>query len=126
MLFIQEKKIKNKAKAFLLGDSIEKEVPDTYEFDYVSTKEDIIEKLEQFRPRIVYIGLSKAYDIVEMVRRIKELFPEVVIFTILPDYITDPQELLLKLEEAGVYKCYYADLILNTLIHDMYVALNME
>lgn len=58
--------------------------------------------------------------------RIKELFPLVVILANLSDSVKDQQEMILKLKEAGVYKCYYSTLIIDTLIHDMFVALNME
>lgn len=44
VLFIQEKQIKNRAKVLTLGDLIEKEVPDTYEIDYVSIKKNVIKK----------------------------------------------------------------------------------
>ena len=126
MLFIQEKKIKKRQKSLLLGDVIEKCVPDTYEMDYISIKENIIGKLEQFEPQIIYIGQSKAFDILELVTRIKELFPEVVVIVNLSDNVSDQQELIVKLKEAGVYKCYYSTLIVETLIHDMFVALNIE
>lgn len=126
VLFIQEKKIKNKAKVFTLGDIIEKLVPDTYEIDYISIKENIVEKIDQFKPQIIYIGQSKAFDILELVMRIKELFPLTVILANLSDRVNDQQELIIKLKEAGVYKCYYSTLIIETLVHDMFVALNME
>ncbi len=126
MLFIQEKKVKNRAKGLLLGDIIEKLVPDTYEIDYISIKENIIGKIDQFQPKIIYIGQSKAFDILELVMRIKELFPQMVILANLSDSVSDQQELIIKLKEAGVYKCYYSTLIVETLIHDMFVALNME
>lgn len=126
MLFIQEKKVKNKEKVLLLGDIIEKEVPDTYEIDYISIKENIIGKIDQFQPQIIYIGQSKAFDILELVTRIKERFPGVVILANISDNVSDQQELIIKLKEAGVYKCYYSTLIVETLVHDMFVALNME
>lgn len=94
--------------------------------DYISIKENIIGKLEQFQPQIIYIGQSKAFDILELVTRIKELFPEMVVIVNLSDNVSDQQELIVKLKEAGVYKCYYSTLIVETLIHDMFVALNME
>ncbi len=126
MLFIQEKKVKNRAKTLLLGDVIEKLVPDTYEIDYISIKENIIGKIDQFQPQIIYIGQSKAFGILELVMRIKELFPWMVILANLSDRVGDQQELIIKLKEAGVYKCYYSTLIVETLVHDMFVALNME
>lgn len=61
-----------------------------------------------------------------MVRKTKERCPQSVLFTLLPDDAKDQQEMTLRLKEAGVYKCYYTTLVVNTLVHDMYVALNME
>lgn len=126
ILFIQEKKIRNKAKVLTVGDIIEKQVPDTYEINYISIKEDVVGKIEQFQPEIVYIGQSKTFDILAFVKRIKRLFPAMVILVNLSDSVNDQQELIIKLKEAGVYKCYYSTLIIETLIHDMFVALNME
>lgn len=126
VLFVQEKQIKNKAKVLTLGDIIEKEVPDTYEIDYISKKEDIIGKIGQFHPQIIIIGQSKSFDILELVMRIKELFPLVVILANLSDSVNEQQKMVIKLKDAGVYKCYSSALSIDTLVHDMFVALNME
>ena len=111
VLFIQEKKIKNKAKQLLLGDVIESQDPGTYEFDYIGIKENITAKLEQFQPQIIYISMSKKFDLFEMVRKTKERCPQSVLFTLLPDDAKDQQEMTLRLKEAGVYKCYYTTLV---------------
>lgn len=126
VLFVQEKQIKNKAKVLTLGDIIEKEVPDTYEIDYISKKEDIIGKIGQFHPQIIIIGQSKSFDILELVMRIKELFPLVVILANLSDSVNEQQKMVIKLKDAGVYKCYSSALSIDTLVNDMFVALNME
>ena len=126
VLFIQGKKMKKNTKVITLGDMIEKQVPDTYEVDYVSVKENVIKKINQFQPQIIYIFQSNAFDILGMVMRIKEMFPEVVILANLSDSVNCPQEMMAELKDAGVYKCYHSTLILETLIHDMFVALNRE
>lgn len=126
VLFIQEKLIKNRAKVLTLGDLIEKEVPDTYEIAYVSTKEDVIGKIDQYRPQIIFVGQGKSFDILELVKRIRESFPLVIILVNLSNMVSEEQEMIFKLKEAGVYKCYSSTLSLDTLIHDMFVALNME
>lgn len=126
VLFIQGKKIKHRANVITLGDMIEKLVPDTYEIDYVSVKEDVIKKINQFRPQIIYIFQNNSFDILSMVMRIKEMFPEAVILANISDSISRPQEVMAELKEIGVYKCYHSTLILETLVHDMFVALNRE
>ena len=126
VLFIQEKKIKNKKKVLTLGDVIEKQIPDTYEIDYISIKENVIKKIGDFQPQILFICQGKAFDILEWVMRIKELFPLIVVFANISDNVKEQQEMIIKLKDAGVYKCYYSTIIIETLIHDMFVALNME
>lgn len=126
ILFIQDRKMKKKRNTITLGDMINKQVPDTYEIDYISIKENVIGKIKQFQPQIIYIFQSNAFDILELVTRIKEEFPRVVILTNLSDSVKSPQEMMAELKDAGVYKCYHSTFILETLIHDMFVALNME
>ena len=126
VLYIQEKKNKRKSNNMTLGDVINTMVPDTYEMDYVSAKENIIAKLEAFNPRIIHISQSNAFDILGMVKSIRELMATVVIMVCLSDGVKDPQRLMEELKEAGVYKCYGLTLVIETLIHDMFVSLNME
>lgn len=126
VLFIQEKQIKNRAKVLTLGDLIEKEVPDTYEIDYVSIKENVIEKIDSYRPQIIFASQSKAFDILELVQKIRKLFPMTIILVNLSNLVSEEQEMACRLKEAGAYKCYSSTLSLDTLIHDMFVALNME
>ena len=72
VLFIQEKKIK-KGKMITLGDLIENEVPDTYQVDYVSAKENILDKVKTFEPKIIFIAQSIAYDIFSLIKKIMEI-----------------------------------------------------
>ncbi|MCC8195836.1 MAG: hypothetical protein LIO49_03380 [Ruminococcus sp.] len=124
VLFIQEKKVKK--GAISLSDLIENEVPDTYEFDHVSAKEDIIGKVAEFHPQIVFISNSKAYDIFELVQKIKELDSEILILAMVYTNFGSEREMMDKLTEMGVYKCYTSQLSVDSLIHDMFVSLNME
>lgn len=126
LLFIQDKKIKNREKVVTLGDIIDKEVPDTYDMDYITFKENVIEKVEQFQPQIIFVCQSKTFDVLGLIRRLKEISPNVVIFASVTDNVKHQQEMMKKLIEAGAYKCYYSAIIVETLVHDMFVALNME
>lgn len=125
LLFIQEKKIK-KGKMLTLGDMIENEVPDTYEIDYVSAKENILDKVKKFDPQIVFIGNSKAYDIFDLINKIKGLDSGIVIFVNIVTDAESEHKTMDKLKEFGVYKCYSSQLSLDSLVHDMFVSLNME
>lgn len=124
VLFIQEKKIKK--GAISLSDLIENEVPDTYEFEHVSAKEDIIGKVAGFHPQIVFVSNSKAYDIFDLVQKIKELDSEIVILAMVYTNLGSEREMMDGLTETGVYKCYTSQLSVDSLIHDMFVSLNME
>lgn len=125
VLFIQEKKIK-KGKTITLGDLIENEVPDTYEIDYVSAKENILDKVKVFNPQIVFIGNSKAYDFFDLIKKIKEFNPKIVFLAIIVTDAENEHKTMEELKELGVYKCYTTELSIDSLIHDMFVSLNME
>ncbi|MCD8006524.1 MAG: hypothetical protein LUF29_06050 [Oscillospiraceae bacterium] len=124
ILFIQEKKVKK--GAISLSDLIENEVPDTYEFEHVNAKEDIISKVAEFSPQIVFISNSKAYDIFELVQRIKGLDSEIVILAMVFTDFDSEREMMDRLTDLGAYKCYTSQLSVDSLIHDMFVSLNME
>ncbi len=125
VLFIQEKKIK-KGKMITLGDLIENEVPDTYQVDYVSAKENILDKVKTFEPKIIFIAQSAAYDIFSLIKKIKEIEPEVVVLVNLTTAVETEQKTIDELKELGVYKCYSSVLSVDSLVHDMFVSLNME
>ena len=125
VLFIQEKKIK-KNGMITLGDLINNEVPDTYNIEYVSAKENIMGKVAKIRPNIVFVAQSKAYDIFDLIKKIKEIGPEIVILVNLATTAVSEQKLMDKLKELGVYKCYSSLLSVDSLVHDMFVSLNME
>ncbi|MCD7770786.1 MAG: hypothetical protein LUH23_01640 [Oscillospiraceae bacterium] len=124
VLFIQERKIKK--GAITISDLIENEVPDTYEFEHVSAKGDIMGKVAGFHPQIVFISNSKAYDIFDLVQKIKELDSEIVIMAMVFTNFGSEREMMDKLTGMGVYKCYTSQLSVDSLIHDMFVSLNME
>lgn len=125
VLFIQEKKIK-KGKMITLGDLIENEVPDTYQVDYVSAKENILDKAKKFEPKIIFIAQSTAYDIFRLIKELREIDPEVVVLVNLTTAVETEQKMIDELKALGAYKCYSSVLSVDSLVHDMFVALNME
>lgn len=129
VLFIQSQRIKKSTKIKTLGDLIEKESPDTYEFINVCSKDNVIEQVTEQKPKIVFLShkeQKKYANALELVKEIKSQHPSVAIFILLSDMIGDEQELINEFNAAGAYKCYLSTLVLDTLIHDMYVALNLE
>lgn len=125
VLFVQEKKIK-KGKMITLGDLIENEVPDTYQVDYVSAKENILDKVKGFEPKIIFIAQSTAYDVFSLIKQFKEGNPDVVILVNLTAAVETEQKIIETLMNLGVYKCYSSVLSVDSLVHDMFVSLNME
>ena len=125
VLFVQEKKIK-KGKMITLGDLIENEVPDTYQVDYVSAKENILDKVKGFEPKIIFIAQSTAYDVFSLIKQFKEGNPDVVILVNLTATVETEQKIIETLMNLGVYKCYSSVLSVDSLVHDMFVSLNME
>ena len=125
VLFVQEKKIK-KGKMITLGDLIENEVPDTYQVDYVSAKENILDKVKGFEPRIIFIAQSTAYDVFSLIKKFKEGNPDVVILVNLTAAVEAEKKIIETLMNLGVYKCYSSVLSVDSLVHDMFVSLNME
>lgn len=126
VMFMLEKQIKKRAGTITLGDLIDKEVPDTYDFVYACVKDDIIEKVASEKPKILFMAQSKALDLLGSVKKIKERFPEIIIIVNLEASLENEQEVAEKLTEIGVYKCYSTAFSIDALIHDMFVAMNME
>ena len=125
VLFIHEKRVRKNFPVIV--DVIENEVPDTYEIEDVDIKKNVIGKIEKFQPQIVIImQSSKAVDVYGLILRIKEQFPQKIIFASLLDNIGEQQKKMQELKDAGVYKCYSSMILIDTLIHDMFVAMNME
>ena len=126
VFFVHSKKMKPKASKETLEYLIEREAPDTYEFFDGYCGENIIEQVENQRPEIVFLSQNKSIDALELVKRLKSVHPSTVVFVILSDMIDDEQETIDEYMAAGAYKCYFATLVLDTLVHDMHVALNLE
>lgn len=110
-----------------MNDVIEKEVPDTYEFKVVFKRQNIIEQIEQYRPKIVFLPHDGLINTLELLRQIKQVHPSIVIFILLSEkLIEDEQKTISEFYNAGAYKCVYSTFAINSLIHDMHVSLNLE
>lgn len=126
VLTINSKMAKRKRYVVPIEDLIDKEVPNTYEFFNVFSYHDAIDFIEQYKPEIIFIGHQKSNNSLTILEEIKHINPNVAIFVFLP-IIDNEQDNYDKYMDLGVYKCYLTPpLVIDTLIHDMYVALNLE
>lgn len=125
-MFVSEKQIKKSANTITLGDLINNEVPDTYDIVYACIKDDIIEQITRERPQILFIAQVKGYNLYELVEKIKDYSPEIVILVSLDASLDNEQEAIERFTEIGVYKCYSTSFSIDALIHDMFVSMNME
>lgn len=126
VLFVLPKKLKQNTASGTLEDLIEKEAPDMYEFSKGYVGKNIIEEVDKQRPEIIFLSQYKSFDALELLKKIKHIHPSAVVFVILSNMIEDEQETIDEYIAAGAYKCYFSTLVLDTLIHDMYVSLNLE
>lgn len=126
VLITIEKKLKQKTTNKTLGDFIEIEVPDMYEFIFVYGEENIIKQVDKLRPEIIFINKSKRMDTLKLLKTIKQLHPSATIFIFLPNIDDEEQETIDEYMTAGAYKCFSSIMVLDSLIHDMHVALNLE
>lgn len=124
VLNIYQKKIKVNRKT--ISDLIETMVPDMYEFTtgYIGT--NIIDEIKNLCPQIVFLWQCESKYMLDLIKRIKEIDPSVAIFAFVPDIVDNEQKLIDEYMAAGVYKCLLSTISLDSLIHDMYVALNLE
>ena len=118
-------KMKKKKPPETIEDIIGKEVPEMYEFIYGYDEQDIMMKVDKFKPEIIFLRQVKSIDTLKVLQNIKQLHPIASVFVFLVNS-DDEQEMIDKHMAAGAYKCFFSALILETLIHDMYVALNLE
>ena len=126
VLFINSKKTKRRKTTRTIEDLIEIETPDTYEFINEDFGCNIVEQIKEHKPEIIFLNDNKSTNIMELIKKIKATDPSIKVFVIISNVIDDEQELIDKYQKAGVYKCYFSTLVLDTLIHDMYVSLNLE
>lgn len=119
---ILKKQMRNKT----LYDNIESVVPDTYEFIYTYISKNILKEIEEYQPKIVFMTQNESKDTLGLLKEIKQLMPSVAVFVLLSDLIEDEQGTIDEYMGAGAYKCLFSALSVNSLAHDMYVALNLE
>lgn len=126
VLFVLSKKLKRIKRNKLLGDIIEAEAPDMYDFLYIYGEEETMKVVDEFRPEILFLSHVDGGKSEVLLKRIKQVCPTVQVFVILSNTLNDEQETIEKYMAAGAYKCFFSTMNIETVIHDMYVSLNLE
>ena len=123
LLSIGNKKLKPAEKANW-EKLLERYAPDLYEYSYAIGDKDAIKQVTNLKPEIIMVT-NDMKDSLGLVEKIKEINPTGAVFVVL-GMVDDEQEAMDAFRERGAYKCYSVPLSLDTLTHDMYVALNLE
>ena len=126
VLLAHTKKVRKNAKVKTIGDIIEMVAPDAYDFYYVHDRSTLLRTVDELRPEIVFLPNQKHFNALELVKEIKSLYPSTAIFVMLSGMEEYEQKTIEDYRAAGAYKCCLATLAIEGLVHDMYVALNLE
>lgn len=108
--------------------AVERYAPDMYEFFHSTGEEETITQINKHQPEIIIIHPSnkhKPSDSLGLLIKIKQLHPTAAVFVYL-NIVDNEQEVVDEFMARGAYKCYLPPYFIDTLIHDMYVALNLE
>lgn len=103
---------------------IERYAPDTYDTIDAGGEEEGIKQIVALRPEIILLN-DNVKDALGLLKKIKQIHSSAAVFVLL-NMSDDEQEAIDEYMASGAYKCCLPPLIMDTLIHDMYVALNLE
>lgn len=121
-----KKEVKKPKGSLTVKDYIEQLAPGMYTLSKAYV-EDAIEVVDTLRPEIIWIHQEVSKDCSELIKEIKRIHPAAVIFMMFVGVFDDEQEVMNAYLALGAYKCYFIPpMMLDTLVHDMYVALNLE
>lgn len=103
--------------------------PEMYELFYTAGESDTLYLINNLHPEIVLLLPSlfkkNCMDGILLVEKIKKIDNDIKVFVNL-GLVDEEQEAIEAYILKGAYKCYTPPLIMDTLFHDMYVALNLE
>lgn len=125
VLFILDKKPKKNTPTSI-QDYIKEKTPDIYEFIYGVGDEDSLNQIDKHQPKIIFLPNKKSLDSLKLLYKIKQLHPSIVVFIMIFEMVDDEQETIDEYMASGAYKCFLQPLMIDSLVHDMYVALNLE
>ena len=103
----------------------EEYAPGMYETIYTVEEKETIEQVTKHRPEIIILS-DFVKDPLNLLKKLKQIHPETILFVLVSDDSDDEQEIIDEYMAAGAYKCILSPIIVDTLFHDMYVALNLE
>ncbi len=124
VLNIYQKKFKTNRKT--ISELIDSMVPDMYEFTTGYIGANIIDEIKKLCPQIVFLWQCEPQYMSDLIKRIKETDPSIAIFAFVSDVVDNEQKLIDEYMSLGAYKCLFSTISIDSLIHDMYVALNLE
>lgn len=108
---------------------VERYAPNMYELLFSAGEKDVLKEVEDSSPEIILILPSvmqkDIMDGVELLQKIKHLSPKSQVFVNL-GVVDEEQEAIDLFMANGAYKCYLPPIVMDSLFHDMYVALNLE
>lgn len=123
LLSIGNKKLKTEnVKSW--NNLMERYAPGLYENFYAVGEKEAIKQVIQLQPEITMLS-DNMKDALGLLIKIKQINPAGVVFVVL-GMVDDEQRIMTEFKAHGAYKCYTPPLSMDTLIHDMYVALNIE
>jgi DNA-binding NarL/FixJ family response regulator len=122
-LLISDKKLKPEGIKHW-KDHVERYAPDMYDTINAIGNEEGIKQVDKLRPEIIML-MGSFKDTLGLIKKIKQLHPPAAVF-IFQEMVDDEQETIDEYIACGAYKCYFPPLAFDTLIHDMYVSLNLE
>ncbi len=124
ILTIENKK--HKAKDYENWNNLMEEyAPGLYETYHVVGEKEILEQITKLQPEIIMLS-NKIKGALELLSKIKQIYAAGAVFVVLAEAEDDEQAAMDEFKARGAYKCYSTPLSVDTLVHDMYVALNME
>ena len=103
---------------------VDQYVPDMYTNFFSVGVDDTLKQVICLRPEIVLLS-ARLRDPLSLLKRIKQIHATTVIFVLL-NMVDEDQETIDEFMSAGAYKCYLPPIIIDSLAHDMHVALNLE
>lgn len=103
---------------------IEEYAPDMYEVFHTVGEQESVQTIIDIRPEIILLS-DNLKNSLGLMRIIKQIHPTSVIFVLL-SIVDDEQSAIESYMLEGAYKCYSPPIVVDSLIHDMYVALNLE
>ena len=104
---------------------MEEYAPGLYDNYRAVGEKEAIEQVKQLQPEIIMMT-NRTKGVLELLTKKKQIHPEGAVFVTLADAVDDEQAAMDEFKARGAYKCYSNPLSVDTLVHDMYVALNME